>query len=94
MTLGWRVRSAFAIGRSSYTLADQRSTGNVSQAMRLLGDVTYNSLLLARIVVYGVAQRDRVRFPYMANCLYENRGPWTDLGRCYEPFRREFLKLR
>jgi glycosyltransferase involved in cell wall biosynthesis len=94
MTLGWRIRSAFAIGRTSYMLAEQRSAGKVYQAMQLIGGVVRNSLLLARVVVYGLAQRDRVRFPYLANCLYENRGPWTDLGRCYEQFRQEFLNLR
>jgi glycosyltransferase involved in cell wall biosynthesis len=68
LTLRWRARQQFATGRYCYhlfNLADRQGR------LPLLAQALARAAWLAGEMIYAVAARDRRRYPYLQNYLYE-----------------------
>lgn len=93
MKVGWSVRSRFADGRSSYLVfvgATSSSRPRILTAARAALVLLELSLDLARSVVW----RDKARYPYVQNYLYERVLQHVGrLGGLYEQLRSSGLAL-
>jgi glucosyl-dolichyl phosphate glucuronosyltransferase len=80
MTWGWIIRSRFASGRASYRI-QSRSYTPISWIM----DLAYQLLALPADVAFGMFLRDRTKYPYLQNFIYERgmKHIWS-LGMLYE----------
>ena len=72
MTLRWNVASYFQVGRYSFRLFEDGSLQACkAPRMRLLGRAVITTLRLLGGILLALVWRDRKRFPYLENYLYE-----------------------
>lgn len=87
MTMWWRVRERFARGRYSYRLFHGDNPLAVGRR-RLLREAVGTLRALAMDLVHGALRRNRTRYPYVQNYLYEHAfRHFKKLGMLYEQWR-------
>lgn len=86
MTMRWIARSWFASGRMCYQVFG--TTGEVPNGKRQLAVRAVKIVLaLVRSVVQSVVNRDRARYPYVQNYLYDRASAHLQkLGMLYEGY--------
>jgi glycosyltransferase involved in cell wall biosynthesis len=88
MTLRWALKSWFVNGRSSYHLsrADVSRTAAPSP-VRLVFQMILTIKKFFADLLFGSMQRDRKRYPYLQNYLYENTmNHVANMGALYEKY--------
>jgi len=86
MTVSWALRSSWAAGRYSYLVHGERRTW--SKRGRALARAGLEALALPAEVARGVLCRNRRRYPYFENFVFEQVRPrLTRLGALYERMR-------
>lgn len=92
MSLRWVARRRFVDGRYSYLVFLRDTTERASQA-RLLRHIVRTVCGFACDVVVGGLMRDRTRYPYLQNYLYEHAfSRLGQLGQLYERFRHVWIE--
>jgi glycosyltransferase involved in cell wall biosynthesis len=86
MSLRWNLSSRFVGGRYSiYVFNDDNSQAGRPSKLKLPVQVVSILLRLFQDIIFGVLRRDRERYPYFQNYLYENTLKYVrNIGAIYE----------
>ena len=88
MSLRWILNSRFVGGRySNYVFNDDNAQAVRPSKLKLLVKAVLILLRLFLDIIVGVLRRDRKRYPYLQNYLYENTAKYVGvLGEIYERY--------
>jgi glycosyltransferase involved in cell wall biosynthesis len=88
MSLRWILNSRFVGGRYSYLVFhDDNAQAVRPSKLKLLVQAVLIPLRLFLDIIVGVLRRDRTRYPYLQNYLYENTAKYVGvLGEIYERY--------
>jgi len=88
MSLRWMVRQHLSQGRAAYHVFDRARQVGRGREFVLWRRALRATLSFAGDITYGVLMRDRDRYPYAQNYLYERAFPHLGaLARLYEQYR-------
>jgi glycosyltransferase involved in cell wall biosynthesis len=88
MSLRWNLSSRFVGGRYSiYVFNDDNSQAGRPSKLKLLVQAVSIVFRLFQDIIFGVLGRDRERYPYLQNYLYENTLKYVrNIGTIYEKY--------
>jgi hypothetical protein len=89
MSLHWILNSRFVGGRYSYyVFPDDNGQAVRPSKLKLLVQAVLTLLRLFFDIIVGIFRRDRERYPYLQNYLYENTFKYVrNFGVIYEKYR-------
>ncbi len=91
MTLSWKVRSSFAMGRDCYKIFTWEQAATPVPYRQLFHQAFANLKHLGKVLAVSVLKRDRTRYPFWQNYVYEEGvEPLYDLGQLYQQGYRQY----